>query len=203
VFPLNNGGAVKLTTALWYTPSGRSINRIRPGADASSSPAPRDSADTTKRPKFKTDAGRTVLGGGGITPDVIVPLPKISAPDSVLATILNAKLSQFRDALTDYALSLKSSKAVTSPDFVVTPAMRAELLRRMESRGIKIDAATYNAGSDLIDRQLASEISRYVFGDAVEYSRRLRGDATVNKALELISGVTSQKDLLRRVPSEK
>jgi len=201
VFPLNNGGAVKLTTALWFTPSGRSINKGRIGSDSAV-----DFTDSTKkRPVFKTDAGRTVYGGGGITPDVIVPPPKIAAPDSVFATALGSKVPQFRDALTDYALSLKSSKAITSPDFVVTPAMRAELLRRMEARGIKVDAATYNGAAVLIDRQLGTEISRYVFGDATEYSRRLHGDPTVNKALELIDGVTTQQELLRRAstPVEK
>src|SRR5215510_13383236 len=56
VFPLSDGGAVKLTTALWYTPSGRSINRKMAEHRA---PA----VDTTKpRPRYKTDDGRTVLG---------------------------------------------------------------------------------------------------------------------------------------------
>jgi carboxyl-terminal processing protease len=197
VFPLNNGGAVKLTTALWFTPSGRSINRQRPGA--SDAPAvPRDSADSTKRPRFKTDAGRTVLGGGGITPDVIVPPTRLSAPDSIFVTAIANKVSQFRDALTDYALSIKSSKAITSPDFVVTPAMRDELLRRMRARGVTVDSATYAAASTLVDRQITAEIARYVFGDAVDYSIRLRGDAAVNKALELITGAATQQDLLRR-----
>lgn len=203
VFPLKNGGAVKLTTALWYTPSGRSINKVRPGADDAAPDVPRDSADTTKRPHFKTDAGRTVLGGGGITPDVIVQLPKIATADSIFATALGNKVPQFRDALTDYALSLKSSKTITSPDFVVTPEMRADLLKRMQSRGIKVDSAVYDAASGLIDRQLGSEIARYVFGDATDYARRLRSDVTVNKALELISGAPTQKDLLRRVPNAK
>src|SRR5678809_195367 len=64
-------GAVKLTTALWYTPSGRSINRPRSvdGADEDDDVA---QPDSVKRPEFKTDAGRTVLGGGGIVPDVVV-----------------------------------------------------------------------------------------------------------------------------------
>ena len=200
VFPLNNGGAVKLTTALWFTPSGRSINRQRPGGDNAPSVAA-DSADTTKRPRFKTDAGRTILGGGGITPDVIVAPAKLPAPDSIFATALASKISQFRDALTDYALAVKSSKTITSPDFVVTPAMRDELLRRMRSRGIIVDSAIYTAASSLVDRQIGAEVARYVFGDAVDYSRRLRGDPTMNKALELISGATTQQDLLRRAPA--
>jgi carboxyl-terminal processing protease len=202
VFPLNNGGAVKLTTALWFTPSGRSINRTRPGVDESQV-VPSDSADSTKRPEFKTDAGRTVLGGGGITPDVLVPPVRLAAPESIFVTAISNKVTQFRDALTDYALSLKSSKAITSPDFAVTPAMRDELLRRMRTRGIVVDSATYNAASSFIDRQLGAEIARYVFGEAADYTRRLHSDPTVNKALELIEGAATQEDLLRRVPNGK
>jgi carboxyl-terminal processing protease len=195
VFPLRNGGAVKLTTALWYTPSGRSINRLP--ADSAS---PTDSTKM-KRPRFKTDDGRSVLGGGRITPDVLMPPTPVPASDSAFQRALGAKVPQFRDALTDYALSLKASHAVASPDFVVTPAMRAELLRRMRSRGITIDTATYDAASVLVDRFLGNEISRYVFGDAVEFARSLRDDAAVARAVQLADGVTSQQELLRRAPA--
>jgi len=68
-------GAVKLTTALWYTPSGRSINRPHATAQAidaeDDAPALADSAKP--RPAFRSDGGRTVLGGGGILPDIEVP----------------------------------------------------------------------------------------------------------------------------------
>ena len=69
-------------------------------------------------------------------------------------------MPKFRDALTDYALSLKGSRAVSSPDFVVTPEMRRELLRRMQARGIKVDSATYASASRLVDRLLGYEIAR-------------------------------------------
>jgi carboxyl-terminal processing protease len=70
VFQLDEG-ALKLTTARWYTPSGRSIDRPgRPVDEDAAAVAPRDTA--APRPKFRTDAGRTVLGGGGIVPDVVV-----------------------------------------------------------------------------------------------------------------------------------
>jgi carboxyl-terminal processing protease len=58
-YPLGQGAAIRLTTALWVTPSGREIQR-----------APlRSDGDSVPRPRRKTDAGRTVLGGGGIIPD--------------------------------------------------------------------------------------------------------------------------------------
>jgi carboxyl-terminal processing protease len=199
VFPLNNGGAVKLTTALWFTPSGRSINRARKTEDDAPPP---DTTDA-KRPRYKTDAGRTVLGGGGITPDIIVSPQSVAAADSAFIRAIDAKVTQYRDALTDYALSLKASRAITSPDFTVTPAMRAELLRRMQARGITVDAAIYERASGLIDRMLSAEILRYVFGDAAEFTRRMRDDPAVKQALDLLNGAATQKDLLTRAAAAK
>jgi carboxyl-terminal processing protease len=196
IFPLSDGGAAKLTTALWFTPSGRSINKKR-DFDDDDQPAP-DSSAKKRRPRFKTDDGRTVLGGGGITPDVTyTPTPR-PASDTVFQRALGKQIPQFSDALTDYALSIKTSHAVTSPDFVVTPEMRAEFLRQMRARGIKIDDATYNAASSLIDRVVGLEIARYVFGDQAVFMRRLRDDAVMTKALAFARGARSEKELLDR-----
>ncbi len=194
VFPVASGAAVKLTTALWYTPSGRSINRKTLDPD---DPA----ADTTHSrpaPRYRTDAGRTVLGGGGITPDVVLPAVSQSAADSSFERALGKNIPQFRDALTDYALSLKGTKAITSPDFTVTPAMRAELLRRMQARGITIDAKLYDADATLVDRLLGYEVARYVFGEKAEFDRRLHDDPAIAATLDLVRGATSQQELLRR-----
>jgi len=198
VFPVPGGGAVKLTTALWYTPSGRSINRkIRENPDG----AP---PDTTKpRPVFHTDDGRKVLGGGGITPDVVLPEPGIVAADTALGHALGKQIPKFSDALTDYALALKVSGTIKSPDFVVTPEMRAELLRRMRARGVTVDSATYERAGAFVDRQLGYEIARYVFGTEAEFARRLKVDEAVLRASKLMRGVTSQRQLLERAGTLK
>ena len=57
-FPLRDGVLLRLTTAMWMTPSGREIQR-----------PPRAEADSTPRPKLKSDSGRPLEGGGGIVPD--------------------------------------------------------------------------------------------------------------------------------------
>jgi len=188
VYPLSNGGAVKLTTALWYTPSGRSINRKVP----SDIVAPVDSTKSDRK-QYTTDAGRKVLGGGGITPDLALPAPKLLPTDSALQRALGKSIPKFNDALTDYALSLKASHAVTSPDVVVTPAMRAELLRRMQARGITLDTNLYNASTPSIDLRLGNEITRYVFGEGAGFAWRLRGDSAVKVATELLRGATTQQ----------
>jgi carboxyl-terminal processing protease len=191
VFPLGTSGGVKLTIALWYTPSGRSINR--PHTHASDT-----TPDNAPRPKYKTDAGRTVLGGGGITPDIVIPIDRSRGADSLFEQALGKHIPEFRDALTDYARTLEGTHAVASPNFAVTPEMRAELWKRMRARGVVMDSSMYVSAAPLIDRALGYEIARYVFGSDAEFQRRLRDDATLARALTIVRGATTQQELLKR-----
>jgi carboxyl-terminal processing protease len=194
VFRLDDG-AVKLTTALWYTPSGRSINRPRP---KSGEEGEEPTTDSVPRPRFRTDAGRTVLGGGGIVPDVEVASLASSKADRALQASLGAKVPQFRDAMVDYALSLKASGAVPTAQFVVTPAMREELYRRLQARQIIVPRTVYDSAAPLVTRALGSQIARYVFGPRAEAARSLREDPALVKALELLTGVGSSAELMEK-----
>ena len=195
VFHLDEG-ALKLTTARWYTPSGRSIDRPRrPADDANDGDQP---TDTTARPKYRTDAGRVVLGGGGIVPDVVVATPVLTREEKALQTALGARVPQFRDAVVGYALSLKGTGAVSSRDFTVTPAMRDELYRRLTTRGITLDRAVYDAATPLVNRVLGAQIARYLFGPRAEFERSLRDDPALGKALTLLQGATTPSALLAR-----
>jgi carboxyl-terminal processing protease len=75
--------ALLLTTARWYTPLGRSIDA------ASDAPRPRANrsggAGDAERPEYQTASGRTLVGGGGIRPDVIVQKDVVVSADSALA----------------------------------------------------------------------------------------------------------------------
>src|SRR5208283_2998878 len=75
VFPLSEGTGLALTTALYYTPSGRSIQKPLDAAQF-------ELAATTSHPnqakEFHTDGGRTVTGGGGIRPDIAVQPPPMN-----------------------------------------------------------------------------------------------------------------------------
>jgi carboxyl-terminal processing protease len=201
VLPLASGGALKLTTALWYTPSGRSINRMA-DTDRESSPAganllaPVDERDT--RPVFRTDAGRKVYGGGGIAPDVIVNTAPVSESEVALARALGKSAPKFRDAVTDYVLSLKAGGTIRSTEFVVTSAMLDELWRRMQTRGVDIDRAVYDRAAPTVSRLLELEIARYVFSPDAEFLRRARDDEMIRIATEIIAGARDQRDALAR-----
>ena len=197
LYPITGGSALKLTTAKWFTPSGRSISKphnAEGDEDDDTIPTPQ-----AAREKFKTDAGRTVYGGGGITPDVTagdtMPVPS----ELALQNALGKKIPQFRDAITDYAMSLKGTNTVTSTDFAVTDAMRDALWQGMRQRGIQIDRTVYDAASSLVSRLISYDVARYVFGRPAEQRRIVQDDPIVQRAVELTRGIKTQKDLLTRV----
>jgi carboxyl-terminal processing protease len=199
LYPITGGSALKLTTAKWFTPSGRSISKPHDAnsdedEDQDTSPKP-----TAQREKFKTDGGRTVFGGGGITPDVVAGDTTPVPADLALQNALGRKVPQFRDAITDYAMSLKGSATVTSPDFAVTDAMREAVWQGMRQRGIDIDRAIYDGAAPLVSRLISYDVARYVFGRAAEQRRIVQDDPIVQRAVELTRGAKTQKDLLTRV----
>ena len=200
LFPLPPTGALKLTTAKWFTPLGRSIDRPQESDDDD------DTADDPKaapRQRLRTPAGRVVLGGGGITPDVVVEDTARSPGERDFEQALGKDITKFRDALAAYALELKARHAVATADFTVTPAMRAELYTRLAKRGLKIDRGTYDRAEPLVSRVLGSQISRYTFGPDAEFARNLRGDRSVAVALGLLNGVHSPRELLDRAATKQ
>ena len=196
VIPFGLEGGLKITTARWFTPAGRSITRKRPADDET------DDALSAVRQRFRTDAGRTVYGGGGITPDVIAGDSTTPAVEQNFIHALGAKASLFRDAVTDYSLSLKANRSITLPDFVVTPAMRDEVWQRMKARGVDIPRTVYDDAEPLVSRVIANDIARYMFGSEAEFRRRASVDKTLQKALELARGARTEQELLKKVTAQ-
>ena len=199
VFRLDDG-AIKLTTALWYTPSGRSIDRPRPpAADAADDGASPKTDSARKRPTFHTDAGRTVIGGGGIVPDIEVAKRPVTAAERAFLNALGAKVPQFLDVMVEYALAQKASRAIAGPDFEVTAAMLDALYGRLQAHGIVVSRAVFDSAGSLVARALSTQLSRYVFGSRAEFERALGQDPSMRRAEGLLRGVQSQKALLARV----
>jgi len=192
IIPFGTEGGLKITTARWFTPAGRSIAKKLPDDDT-------DDPVPARRERFRTDAGRTVYGGGGITPDVIAGDSTTPPAEGNFLRALGAHAGLFRDAVTDYALYLKASRSVTSPSFAVTPAMREEVWQRMKARGVDIPRDVYDEAEPLVSRVIAFDIARYVFGGDAEFQRRASVDKPLQKALELARGARTERDLLKKV----
>ena len=196
VIPFGDQGGLKITTARWFTPVGRSITRRQPSDDDDDEAAP------APRERFHTDGGRIVFGGGGITPDVIAGDTTTPVVETNFMRALGSNASHFRDAVTDYALFLKANRSISSPDFVITPAMRDEVWNRMKSRGVDISRSVYDEAEPLVSRVMGFEIARYVFGPDAEFRRRASVDKTLQKALGLAHGAKSEHDLLQRAMAQ-
>src|SRR4029450_10639363 len=98
------------------------------------------------------------------------------------------KIPQFRDAITDYAMSLKGANMVTSTDFAVTDAMRDAVWQGMRQRGIEIAGALYDAAAPLVSRLISYDVARYVFGRPVEQRRIVQDDPMVQRGVEPTPG---------------
>jgi carboxyl-terminal processing protease len=197
VFNLDGGYALKLTTAKWFTPSGRSIQRERKLVDGRFvEDTTRDTLETEAskktRPMYRSDAGRPVYGGGGITPDVIVPDDTLTTGEQQLLKAIAPKSQEYFTALYDYALEL--SRQVPK-DFQVQPAWREELRRRLDARGMKVDPVLWESGSRSVGQQLEYYVSRYAHGDSTAKRRQLSVDAPLRKAIDMMNKGQTQKDL--------
>ncbi|MGH7711192.1 MAG: S41 family peptidase, partial [Gemmatimonadaceae bacterium] len=193
LFPLPSGAGVRLTTARWFTPAGRSIDKLSTAQNAENAEVERE------RPAFRTDKGRVVYGGGGIVPDAHAFDSTFFEQELELSTALGSAIPQFRDALTAHAVELRRTQAVRSPDFNVTPAMREEFWRVLQSRRVRLERAAFDANADFVTRLMTSEIARIVFGPAVEARRSAERDLVVRRAVGFVAGVRSRDELLARV----
>jgi len=196
VFPLEGGYALKITTGKWYTPSGRSIHRERTllpdGRFVEARPDSLETeAEKRARPKYSSDAGRTVYGGGGITPDLLVPDDTLATTEQEFLKSIAPKAQAFVTVLNQYAFELKGSPR----SFTVTPVWRTELRRRLTSAGVTVDAKYEPAATRILDRELDRRVARLVLGDAGAKQRALPDDHQLARAVSLLVAASTQEQL--------
>ena len=174
VFPLSQSTGVALTTALYYTPSGRSIQKPLKSEDfalSSTAAHPNQLAD------FHTDKGRKVPGGGGIVPDILV----YPSETSRLRNVLDASGS-FLTFATEYTRQNKVTE-----QFEVSPALLDRFQAWLFERQIQPGVAEWSRERDYIQNRIKAEIFNQALGvakgDEVEFQR----DPVIQKAVEILT----------------
>lgn len=175
VFPLAQSTGLALTTALYYTPSGRSIQKP---FDASQFALGATAAHPNTKTEFRTDKGRIVRGGGGIIPDEVVYPPDVSRFKAAM---------EASGSFTSFATEYTRNNKITET-FEVTPALLDEFHVYLAQRGIQPRLAEWSNERSFIQNRLKTEIFNQSLGvekgDEVEAQR----DPQIQRALQLISG---------------
>ncbi|HEV2112976.1 MAG TPA: S41 family peptidase, partial [Terriglobales bacterium] len=199
VYPLSDNTGLALTTAKYYTPSGRLIQREytgvslydyyynREGEDGSAAPN-----NANKEVKL-TDSGRTVYGGGGITPDV-----KIEAP----------KGNHFQDELLshygffNFAKHYTSEKTV-SKSFEIDDNVMQEFRRFLNDEKVPYSEADMVQNIDWVKRNLKSEIFISQFGQEAGLRAHAEEDPEVLKALDLLPQAHALEENAKKVEAAR
>jgi carboxyl-terminal processing protease len=176
VFPLSQGAGVSLTTAKWYTPSGRLIQRDY--AHKSFYDYYYNKGKDTQPTEIKTtDSGREVYGGGGITPDIKMEIPKPNR----FQTLLLSKSTFFQ-----FVRGYNAAHLTYDKEFRTEEPLLSEFRTFLATKNIEFEEADFAANLDFIKRQIRYEYVLAHTGQEEAQKVFLEGDVQVSKALEVL-----------------
>ena len=205
-FPLPDNSALRLTIARYYTPSGRLIQRdykklknfkvYYEEAGKNSEPGGNNIDHTAEAkadsalPKFKTHDGRTVYGGGGITPDYIIPSTKMTdyTIDLLKKNIFYQYILSYIDVNKN---KIKSEYGDDLNKFVNEFSFSQNdinnFIRFADSKGIKFSQKDFNKDKDYIEARLKAQVARTFWQNKGWYEVILRADNQFLKSVTLFN----------------
>jgi len=202
VYTMDNDTGMALTTARYYTPSGRLIQRDYSGSAFDYYNLP-DAPGNENRPREvkTTDSGRPVLGGGGITPDVSVTLRELNRFEALLSSkyvffdYARRLASGQGPSINNLKLPVKTeevkspemvAKAAISASFEVTDAMLDDFRGFLRNQKIEFTEQDIKDNIEYIKRRIKQEVFNTAFGLQEGWRVAIQGDTQVQKALELL-----------------
>lgn len=208
-YKLRDGSALRLTVARYYTPSGRSIQKPYDDVEnydndmqaryESGELSSADSMIVGDSTEYFTAGGNVVYGGGGISPDVFVPIDTVLLNKTYIA--LRQHASQFAFRYFDQHPALKDSEYNQldrfKNEYDVSNEMLNEFLAYAREKELKISDREFRAVNKEIKRLLKARMAKHLFGDEGFYSVWNDGDYMVRKALEVLQlsdPITTTKD---------
>ena len=195
VYNLSENTGLALTTYHYFTPSGRLIQRNYSGISlfdyySHGGTAP---ADTASREVKLTDAGRTVYGGGGITPDEKIESPKSNHFQETLL---------YKDAFFHFAPVYLANRTVDR-NFQVDAAVLAEFKKYLTSQNIPWTEADLNEVMDWVKISIKDKIFTIQFGQLQGLRARADWDPEIQKALTFLPEAQALEDHAHKVLTEK
>jgi carboxyl-terminal processing protease len=198
-YPLSEDTALLLTTARYYTPSGRLIQRDYKNIslyDYHYNPKP------PRAPEVKlTDSGRQVFGQGGITPDDAVPAPKLN--DFEQSLLRRGVFYPFPQGVGDFVRHYLGEKPEISKDFVADDAVITQFRKYLDLQHIKFTEPDIQDNLAWIKWKIKREVFTTVFGLNDGYKVELQEDPQLQKAEELIPQARALYQNARKIVAER
>ena len=186
---LKDNSALRVTTARYYTPSGRLIQRpydsgildyLAQGYDDLD---PNTISDSTQnKPVYSTSSGRKVFGGGGITPDIYIKGERISRTSSKL--IQNRIFFEYGSKYATRHKILNRDFNTFRNNFLVNDQIIIEFKNLVASKKISIDKNEFEKDLVFIKRRIKSQIARHLWSAKEFYQVEVSEDKQVQEALE-------------------
>ena len=185
VLRLPGGNALKITTAKYYTPSGRCINH-EPELTEESSIVREEGALPDSGTAYYTTGGRIVFGGGGIRPDIHVE-PDTIPP--IVSRVARAGL------IFEYAVHYVAENKNIPQNFGDGLGLMDGLRDFLVEKEFEFEEVEFAEGEEYMRVMLRSEIARKVFGDEAAYRISLERDSQLQKTVEVMRGSKTLSDL--------
>jgi carboxyl-terminal processing protease len=190
-----DGSAVRLTTARYYTPSGRSIQKAYTKGEGekyshefdtrfeSGELYAKDKIKIADSLKFKTKKGRIVYGGGGIVPDIFVPLEVKKGEEGVAYLLNTGVVGHFVFEQLD--ISRKKYKLMTYTQFIASVNEDTTLVIKFEKylskSGFEVDLSS---NKDIVKKNIVAEFVRQLFSDEQSFQILLKEDPMIKAVLK-------------------
>jgi carboxyl-terminal processing protease len=198
-FPLPEDTMLLLTSARYYTPSGRSIQRDYKNVslfDYHYNP------QRPHSPEVKlTDSGRQVYGEGGITPDVIVAAPKLDGFEQFLDR--RGVFYPYSNGVGDFVRFYLGNKPEITRDFVVNDAVIEQFRKYLTDQQIKFTDQDIADNLAWLKLRIKREVFTTVFGLNDGFKIALQGDPQLDKAVDLIPQARALYQNARKVLAER
>ena len=205
LYGLSGNNSMKVTTARWYTPAGRSITRdfdresalrdLAASAVAISGEPIAAATELEDREEFTTAGGRTVYGGGGITPDLIVYRDTLSTEEQELRRLATRSGAIPRNVVFRWAVEY-SNEHDFNEGFSVTQAMREEVWTALAEAGAEVERELFDQSQTYVDWLIADELAGAEFGEVPQLRSRAVRDAQIKVAMDLLREADSPEALL-------
>ena len=194
VYPLSNDTGLALTTAKYYTPSGRLIQRDYSNVSLYDYYFDRDGVNDTSNKEIKlTDSGRTVYGGGGITPDVRVdPIKTNHFQDTLLQHYA------FFNFAKHYVVSHHVSKS-----FEVDDNLLQDFRKSLDNDKVPYSEADFVQNNEWIRSNIKSEVFVDAFGQDEGLKVKAESDPEVLKGLELLPQARQLAENAKEIIAER